>query len=114
MANTKEAFCKVCNDQRDFFLESDFLWHCDECENVEDANSGFEDEEEYLEALEAFEDEYGEAVYCKSCKNFNVLENILEEGVCKVCFDELGSVLEVKGYSYCDEKGEYCLAADED
>lgn len=115
MANNKEAYCTVCNSYETFFLESDMLWYCDECGRVEGTKSKFRDEESFQEALEEFEDRYGEAIFCKSCNNFNALEGVVLEGVCGECFNELDeSDFEEIGYVYCEESGIYYKETDED
>ena len=108
MTNNKASYCKVCGKETTFCLESDMLWYCDECEYVEDANIGFENDEEFQEKLEEFEIENGEAIYCKHCNNFCILKDVLENGSCPICSEELESELDKKGYAYCEDSGKYC------
>ena len=107
MANNEEKFCKHCGKNFLFFLQSDFIWYCDECDNPFDSNPVMDmDSNEYLKALEEFEEENGEAVYCKHCGNFITLDEALNEDICPICGDEIDSEqLEDKGYTYDEDKG---------
>lgn len=106
MANNKECFCNHCNKETTFYLESDLIWYCDECDNPLDSFPIMDDDELESELVE-FEENYGEAVYCRTCGNFVLLEDILNEPICPYCTDELDIELERKGYTYDSDSDSY-------
>lgn len=102
MANNEERYCKVCGRTTLFFLESDLLWYCDECDNVFGTNDTVEESD-----FDEFEDEKGESLVCPSCKNFVAVKDVLGDGMCPICLEELDNELEAKGYTYDESKGIY-------
>ena len=79
------------------------LWYCNECDSVFKANNSINDDEK-LDLLSEFEEENGESIICGCCNNFIVVEEILPDGICNICQNELGDELEKKGYIYSDEE----------
>ena len=107
MANNEERFCNHCGSETLFFLESDLIWYCDECGNPFDSEPVMDmDSDEYQDALEEFEEEFGEAIYCRHCGNFITVEDALEDEICGICGEQIDEEqLENKGYSYDEEAG---------
>lgn len=103
MVNNEERFCKVCGRITLFFLQSDLLWYCDECDNVWGTNNAIKKSD-----FSELEDENGESLICPSCNNFLTVEDVLEDGMCPICLKELEHELEEKGYTYDEEKEIYC------
>ena len=120
MANNQEMYCVHCRENTLFFLESDLLWHCDECGNVYGsipADEDFEDEESWDEDFEDeesededyadedfwdedFEDEelwdgdIGEVIKCRYCNNLVAVDDLVDGYLCPICFDDLSGELE--------------------
>lgn len=103
MANNEERFCEVCGRTTLFCLQSDLLWYCDECDNVWGTNNIVEDAD-----FAELEDEEGIFLKCPLCNNFITIEDILDDGMCPICFEELDYELETRGYIYDEEKEIYC------
>lgn len=99
MANNEERYCKVCRRITIFFQESDLLWYCDECDNVFGTNDTVDESD-----FDEFEGDNGESLICPSCKNFIVVEDVMGNGMCPICLEELDDELESKGYSYNELK----------
>lgn len=100
MTNNEERYCKVCGRETLFFLDSDLLWYCDECGSVFGANPKInqEDMDDYF-----LEDNDEETLICKTCYNIILIEDVLEEGLCPICFNDLDMELSEKGYILGDD-----------
>lgn len=85
MTNNMEAYCKYCKENTLFLLESDLLWHCDECGNILDSVP--EDE------FEEYEDDMEQTIIrCPHCGSiFGIDEVVMEEDEmeCPICFDDI-------------------------
>ena len=112
MANNEQMYCNICKRETTFFLESDLLWYCNDCDQVRGSYPILRDED-IKEELEEFEDENGESVYCKSCGNFNVIVDIIEDNLCENCMEELCIQLEKKGYIFDEERDRYIKEIEE-
>lgn len=101
MPNNEERFCEHCKRETTFFLESDLIWYCDDCGKPFGSFPLLYDEELEV-ALDEFEEEFGPAIYCASCGNFVLVEEIIEDAICPYCAEILESELEDKGFVYDD------------
>lgn len=106
MANVEERYCNHCKRETMFFQGFDLLWYCDECNQIFGSYPIMEDEQ-IKQELEDYELEYGEAVYCKTCGNFVLLRDVVDDGVCPYCTDDLETELYEKGYEYSEEEERY-------
>lgn len=82
-----------------FFLRSDLLWYCDDCENV--LGSRPDDNIEDLEESDA------EIIRCPECNNLVDIENLEEDYLCPICGEFLGDEMEKIGYTYNEELEKY-------
>lgn len=86
MPNNQEFYCKHCGKETLFFLESDMLWYCNECDNVLDSvpegEMGFENELDLP------------VVRCPFCNNLVQVDEVLEGQYCPICFEDLAEELE--------------------
>lgn len=89
MANNQEMFCNHCRRNTTFFLESDLLWYCDECGNVQDSIPLEDIDEEYEEY-----DITGEVIRCSFCHNLVEISELEEGRLCPICFEDLSEQLE--------------------
>lgn len=92
MANNQEMYCRHCKEMTLFFLESDLLWHCDECGNVYDSIP--DDEIEEME--DGYFDDYdvGEVIKCPCCNNLIEMDDLEDGYLCPVCFEDLSDIVE--------------------
>lgn len=102
MVNNQELYCNVCRGERTFYLRSDLLWYCDDCEKTFGTNPDYESDEELLEG---FTTDNGALIYCQNCGNLTALKIVLENGLCPVCWEELYKELSKIGYAYNEESG---------
>ena len=103
MANNEELYCNHCRKVTTFFLESDLIWYCDECDKPLHSYPILETDE-IEEELQEFEEEYGLAVYCATCGNFVLIEDIDETQICPFCADDITPALEKHNLYYDEEK----------
>ena len=101
MANCKEYFCNHCKCETMFFLQSDLLWYCDECENV--LGSCTDDNIDDFD----FEEGDAELIKCPDCSHLVNIDKLDKNYSCPICFEFLGDEIERKGYSYDDESEKY-------
>ena len=94
MANCEDYFCNHCKCETMFFLQSDLLWHCDECGNV--LGSWPDDD---IEDFDLEEIDVG-IIRCPECNNLVNIDELEEDYLCPICFEFLGDEMEKKGYSY--------------
>lgn len=124
MANNREMYCEHCRRHTLFFLESDMLWYCDECDHVygsipddedfwdedfadDEDDEAFEEEDlwgdenddEELEDEDFWDDDFvdgdnTEVIKCRNCNNLIAMDELVDGYLCPVCFDDLSSKLE--------------------
>lgn len=92
MVNNQEMYCRHCKKNTLFYLDSDMLWYCDECENVYDSIPDDEINDEDYEY-----DEIGEVIRCPYCNNLIETEDLVDGELCPVCFEDLSDRLEEDG-----------------
>jgi ribosomal protein L37AE/L43A len=116
MANNEERYCNHCERETTFYLGSDLIWECDDCGNPFGSQPIMDtDSQEFEDALEEFEEENGESIYCTNCGNFSTIKESLENEVCPICAEELDEAqLENKGYEFDEKKAEWFKAEEED
>lgn len=108
MANNQEFFCNHCKKTTLFFLESDLLWYCDECDNVLDSIPAEDIEDEYEEELIEQASENDEVIFrCPHCRKLVSLDTLEDGYLCPVCFDDLSDRVDSLGYEYDEESGEF-------
>lgn len=101
MANCEEFFCNHCKRETMFFLQSDLLWYCDECENV----LGSWPIEEEFEEVDIEEDVV--VIKCPNCNNLVNVDELEGDYLCPICFEDLGYTMEKMGYFYDEELDKY-------
>lgn len=120
MVNNQEMYCEHCKRHTLFMLESDLLWHCDECGNVygsipsdwveeeefedygwsdsgddedidgEDIDVGDMDDEDY-----DIEDiDVGDIMMCPLCNNLVAVDELVDGYLCPICLEDLSDRLE--------------------
>ncbi len=89
MANNREMYCRHCGKNTLFILESDRLWYCDECENV---YGSIPDDE--IEDEDFWDEEVGDVIRCPFCNNLIETEELVDECLCPICFEDLSDKLE--------------------
>lgn len=89
MANNQEMYCRYCREVTLFFLESDLLWHCDECGHVYDSVPPDEIEDEDFESYDI-----GEIIRCPLCNNLIETGELVDGYLCPVCYEDLSDELE--------------------
>lgn len=104
MSNNMEAYCRYCKENTLFILESDLLWHCDECGNILDSVP-----EEEFEEFDDFDiDET--IIRCPYCGSIFALDEIIEDDgelECPICFDEITDYVNGERDSLEDEEEEW-------
>jgi hypothetical protein len=87
MDNNKILYCEYCRCNTNFCLESDLLWHCDECGNVY-GSTPIEDTDDLDN------DDMGDIIKCPYCNNLVDVDELLDGYLCPVCLDDLSRFLD--------------------
>lgn len=104
MVNNREEYCNICKKNTMFFLESDLLWYCDECGNVEGAIPFSDEEDENYSMTDSDEEDFYEIsdgdensiiIRCPTCNNWIQFNMDDEEDVfCPICYEDLSGEIE--------------------
>lgn len=97
MVNNQEFFCSYCKKKTLFFLESDFVWYCDECDNplddsVEEITEDTIDfdEMDWVEEFENSDFEKGEKIVrCPYCEEVIAVNELVENNLCPFCLERI-------------------------
>lgn len=89
MVNNQEMYCKHCGRNTTFYLESDLLWYCDECENVYGSIPVGDIEDEMYD-----EDMIGVVIRCPYCHNLVEIDELEDGYMCPICFEDLSGQIE--------------------
>lgn len=101
MANNQEMYCNHCRRVTTFYLDSDLLWTCDECDNV---HGSLPSEENHSHII----------VVCPNCGKELDHGDLDDDDNCPYCGYEITSLEEDSVRVVCDVCGESFTAGDLD
>ena len=92
MVNNQEFFCSYCKKKTLFYMESDFIWYCDECDNplgerIEEFTDDIIDFDE-MDCMDDFEN-CEKIIRCPYCKELIAMNELVDDNLCPFCMESI-------------------------